>query len=113
MDQNNTGLTIAIGNSPLDYDMALVSVNTQGTLGSLNQQVLNAYEYFSIKQVSSIALSKGYELLQQKGLKPILFIVTVGQGNTKNSLINNLTNAIDNNISILEGKRVWVPLMGT
>ena len=113
MDKTNTGLSMAIGNSPLNCDMALVSVNIQGTLGTLNQQVLTTYQYSNIKQISSIALSKGYELLEQKGLKPILFIVTVGQGNTANSLINNLTNAIDNNTSILEGKRVWVPLMGT
>ncbi len=112
MDKTNTGLAMAIGNSPLNYDMALVSVNTQGTLGTLNQQVLKEYDY-KLNPINSIALSKGYELLQQKGLKPILFVVTVGQGNTENSLINNLTNAIDNNISILEGKRVWVPLMGT
>lgn len=113
MDKNNTGLTMAIGNSPIDCDLALVSINIQGTLGTLNQQVLNAYEYYNVKEISSISLNKGYELLQQKGLKPILFIVTVGQGNTENSLINNLINAIENNISLLEGKRVWVPLMGT
>lgn len=113
MNQNNTGVTMAIGNSPLDYDMALVSVNTQGTLGSLNTQVLNAYNYSKIKELSSVSLSKGYHLLEHKGLKPILFVVTVGQNNTKNSLTNNLINALENSTSVLEGKRVWVPLMGT
>ncbi|WP_452603151.1 hypothetical protein [Pontimicrobium sp. MEBiC06410] len=58
MNQNNTGVTMAISNSPLDYDMALVSVNTQGTLGSLNTQVLNAYNYSKIKELSSVSLSK-------------------------------------------------------
>jgi len=113
MNQNDAGVTMAIGNSPTNYDMAFAPVNIQGALGRLNLQVLSAYGYSKTKELNRKNLSKGYHLLEHKGLKPILFVVTVGQKNTKNNLTNNFISALENNVEVLEGKRIWVPLMGT
>lgn len=105
-------INIEIGNDPKNYDMAIVSIDDNGSLGELNQMVLQIYGY-DVSDISSLSLSKGFELLHLKGLKPILFIVTVGLGNVGVSLRKNLINGIEANLNFLSNKKVWIPLMGT
>jgi hypothetical protein len=101
-----------IGISPLEFDLAIVSISSAGTIGELNKFVLKelGYPEYSLE---SLNLKKGYDFLFTANQKSILFIVTVGDGNVKTNLQKNLRNAIESNSKRLVGQNVWVPLMGT
>lgn len=100
-----------VGVSPKEADIAIVSINSEGSVGELNQIVLKEYGYDKsiLKQLN---LGKGFDLFHLNG-KYILFVVTVGIGNTENNLKVNLTQAITINFETLQNKKIWIPLMGT
>lgn len=105
-------ITTTIGANPLNFDLAITSVNKSGTSGFLNDYVLKSYGYGSsiLKQID---LSKGFYLLEREKYKPILFIVTIDKGYSGINLKKNLTLALDRHKAFLEGKKIWVPLMAT
>ncbi|WP_281632489.1 P-loop NTPase fold protein [Flavobacterium luteolum] len=107
----NENIQVKLGASPKDADVAIVSINSEGAIGELNQMVLRAYGYDQsiLKQLN---LGKGFDLFQLNG-KPILFVVTVGIGNPINNLNENLKQAIRFHIQTLSGKKIWLPLMAT
>lgn len=107
----NENVQVKLGASPKDADVAIVSINSEGAIGELNQMVLRAYGYDQsiLKQLN---LGKGFDLFQLNG-KPILFVVTVGIGNPINNLNENLKQAIRFHIQTLSGKKIWIPLMAT
>lgn len=102
---------VVFGASPKEADIAIVSINSSGTVGELNTMVLKEYGYNKsiLKQLN---LAKGFDLYDRNG-KPILFIVTVGIGNPINNLNENLKQAIRFHIQTLSGKKIWLPLMAT
>ncbi|WP_286966740.1 P-loop NTPase fold protein [Flavobacterium sp. UBA4854] len=104
-------LEIILEKSPSEADVAIVSVNLNGSLGELNSLILRKYGY-SNSVLPHLNLEKGYDLFQLNG-KPILFVVTIGNGSTETNLKNNLYKAIKRNIGHFEGKKVWLPLLGT
>jgi len=103
--------TIVIGASPREADIAIVSISSKGTVGELNQMVLNEYGYDK-SILNQLNLEKGFDLFQPNG-KPILFVVTVGTGNPINNLNENLSQAITFHFQFLSNKKIWIPLMAT
>ncbi|WP_111708944.1 P-loop NTPase fold protein [Lutibacter citreus] len=105
-------ITTEIGVSPISFNLAIVPINSRGSLGELNLSVIKTYGY-STSDIDEIDISNGYYVLDTKRNKPIIFIVTVGKGNPGISLKNNLTKALEENKKLLKSKKVWVPLMAT
>ncbi|GAA4278600.1 P-loop NTPase fold protein [Aquimarina mytili] len=104
---------IILNASPNEADIAITSVDIYGNTGNLNVLVLTAYGY-DPKVLKSLDLEKGFDLLVQKGKKPILLIVTYGgEHNNETALRNNLTYAIQNYLGRLSSKTIWIPLLGT
>jgi hypothetical protein len=102
-----------IGSSPKEFDVALASIDSNGSYGDLNSYVLKELGYDSY-EIEKVDVSKGFYLLNNQKNKPILFIVTVGSENfTGVALQKNLSKAIVKNQKLLDGKTVWVPLMAT
>lgn len=111
-NQNYSNIKPVLGALPNDYDLAIVSINSSGTIGLLNKMVLEAYNY-SPTTLNSTVFNGGFFLLHEENNKPILFIVTVGEGNAGVSLKKNLTKALERTQDFLKPKNIWVPLMGT
>ena len=88
---------VEFDSSPNDYDLAIVSINKSGTLGQLNTSVLEKYGY-DLTEVDDIDVKDGYHLYKLSELKPVLFVVTVGDIDTKINLHENLSNGIKNNL---------------
>ncbi|MCK8520030.1 P-loop NTPase fold protein [Aquimarina sp. D1M17] len=104
---------IILNASPNEADMAIASVDIYGNVGKLNLSVLTAYGY-NQSALKTLSLEKGFDLLEQKGKKPILFIVTYNTGQTsENSLRTNFTNAVKQFLNQLSSKTIWIPLLGT
>lgn len=110
--ENYSNIDIVLGANPIDFDVALASVDSVGTPGNLNSYVLKTLGY-SKRVIRKIDLSEGYYLLNAKGKKSILFIVTIASGSTASDLRQNLSNALSHYTGAFNSKRVWVPLMGT
>lgn len=104
---------IVLGTSPREADLAVVSTSSDGTPGNLNQEVLKECGYTILSMPNASQLSKGYFLLIDSGRIPILFIVTVGNGNTNISLNENLYSGLVDAFNRLKPQRVWLPLLGT
>ncbi len=62
-------ITDTIGANPLNFDLAITSVDKSGTSGFLNDYVLKNYGYGSsiLKQID---LSKGFYLLERENISP-------------------------------------------
>ena len=103
---------IEVGTSPATCDVAIVSVDDEGTPGELNKYVMSELGYSSELLPDARLLRHGYFLLIDKQKKSILFIVTVGRGNTKELLLKNLHAGLKEMYSHLRGS-VWIPLIGT
>ena len=73
--------TTVLGKSPNEYDLAIVSIDSSGSPGMLNEYVLSQYGY-KTEILKILNLSKGYHFLQDEKRNPILFVVTVGAGYT-------------------------------
>ncbi|WP_109300906.1 P-loop NTPase fold protein [Aquimarina sp. AU474] len=99
--------------SPNEADIAFAPVDTFGNPGPLNQFVLNTYGYDE-KALASLNLEKGYDWLELKGRKPIVFVVTIDQkGMSSDALRTNLSRAIEEYINFFSSKMIWMALMGT
>ncbi|MBT8272541.1 MAG: hypothetical protein KJO77_01955, partial [Bacteroidia bacterium] len=108
---DNHNIRTTLGIPPNGFDAAIVSVNSNGDMSDISIMVLEAFNY----NQSDIKLNiegRGFQLVQQKSLKPVLFVVTVGEGDPATTLINNLEKGLKKTISKLSGKSVWIPLMG-
>ena len=68
-------LQMVLDSSPKEADIAIVSIDLNGSLGDLNQFVLKKYGYSELI-LNNLKLDKEFDLFQLNG-KPILFVVTV------------------------------------
>lgn len=108
----NNKLEIKLGASPREADLAIVSINAGGTVGELNQMVLDEYGYDK-SILRNLDLQKGFDYYEGVNRKSILFVVTVGRGATENNLYINLLSCLEYYSDVLHTKKVWIPLMGT
>jgi hypothetical protein len=99
--------------SPNDGDIALVSINDLGTPGRLNTLVLKSYGYKETDLPTEAVLKHGFGSLSSEEGKPILFVVTINGGTVSENLRTNLYNTLLEFRGWLNGKKVWIPLMGT
>jgi predicted nuclease with TOPRIM domain len=106
---------IGLDISPNEADIAVVSTDSTGRIGQLNEYVLKAYGYSekdlpSRKDIENV----GFTSLTDKNKKPILFIVTVNNVNsTETNLSKNLLRTLSEYRGWFRGKKIWIPLMGT
>ncbi|MBV6639494.1 MAG: hypothetical protein KI791_02200 [Cyclobacteriaceae bacterium] len=94
-------------------DIYLTSIDTEGTLGSLNKLVLNSLDYEISDLPTKSELNKGWSYIQSSGKKSILFIVTLSEEKTSDNLRINLFNALSAIQRQISSKILWVPLLGT
>jgi hypothetical protein len=105
---------VAVGAQPDDVDIAFTSIGPDGAPGLLTVLVMVRLGYSPKSLPLPAALSDGYFLLQEKEHTPVMFIVTVTTGkSTMTALTTNLQNALAEHRTTMEGKSVWIPLMGT
>lgn len=102
---------VSIGSSPFEADLAIVSTDSFAAPGELNRYVLKSYGYTD-DALKELEVRSGYALLQKTNLKPILFIVTVGDDKPAANLRKNLTNGLRVYKELFYGKTIWIPLMG-
>lgn len=105
-------LEIKLGASPKEADVAIVSINSAGTIGELNKMVLKdlGYDETVLRKVD---VDKGFGHYEGESNKLILFVVTVGRHSTENNLSFNLLNCLEAYHDVIQNKKVWIPLMGT
>ena len=103
----------ANSNEPLDQDIFFVSIDINGTPGSLNRFVLEKLGYPNSELPGNKELSKGHHLLKLDTDRSIIFIVTLSNKPTKENLKENLGKAIESYADFFYGKSLWIPLMGT
>ncbi|RPD39428.1 P-loop NTPase fold protein [Chitinophaga barathri] len=104
---------ISIGASPQNADLAIVPIDSSGTLGKLNQYVLEEYGYSAKDLPTEERLRNGFAAINTDGKKPILFVVTVNSEKTSINLETNLYNTLTEFQGWYRGKKVWIPLMGS
>jgi hypothetical protein len=103
-----------LGISPNEGDIAIVSIDNAGTPGMLNRLVLKEYGYTEKNLPSRDRLSHGFSQIPAKEKrKAILFVVTVGEGETSENLEKNLYNTLMEFRGWFARKKLWIPLMGT
>src|SRR4051812_5586614 len=90
----NTTHTIGLGISPNQGDIAIVSIDSEGTPGLLNQAVLKEYGYTEKDLPTGDRLTSGFSQIVEEGKKPILFVVTVNGRETSENLEKNLYNTL-------------------
>lgn len=110
-DKQGNFYQTGVGVSPKEADVIIVPINSEGTIGELNEYVLDQVGY-NHSILKSLSLTNGFDLFNKNDI-PIIFVVTVGKGKTEHNLKNNLTKAIDFHKTLLIGKKIWIPLMGT
>ncbi len=105
---------ISLGSVPTDADIAFTTISTEVTAGLLNRLVIKSYGY-NLSILKSLDIEKGFDLVEDKrGLKSILFIVTVEKKRkVEDALKENLSKSIQYYLKSLSNKKVWLPLMGT
>ncbi len=108
-------ITHQLNISPNEADFAIVSTDSRGTPGTLNRYVLDELGYSFKDFPNPKMLSLGYSSVSNptQSKKPVLFVVTVGVGPTETLLRRNLFAALQGFRKELNGKRVWLPLMGS
>ncbi|GAB5472416.1 MAG: hypothetical protein Mars2KO_05150 [Maribacter sp.] len=106
-------ITIGIGETPLAYDIAVVSTDIHGNRGALNTSILKELGYSTGATLDNLNLKEGYDLVKEKGKIPVLFIVTIGEGATRKSLAQNLQASLGAYTDLFRDKNIWVPLLGT
>lgn len=108
--QIKTSLTVVRGVPP-HADFVFLSTDINGTPGELNQYVLKEL------QLPLSVLPRRDQLVRGFAIRPtepatLVFVVTVAHGPVGENLTANLTNAMAQ-LSIVDGSRLWIPLMGT
>lgn len=109
----NVAHTIEIGCSPTKCDLAITSIDIYGNSGRLNWFVLTELGYSEQDLPTATDLGKGFHLVRSLDKKSILFVVTVGTGDTSTALRLNLRNALLVHSDLFLDKKIWIPLMGT
>ncbi|GAB4510253.1 MAG: hypothetical protein Tsb004_12750 [Allomuricauda sp.] len=106
---NNAGLNYSVvwEDTPQDYDMAIVTIDTNARIGAFGETALNLFGYDYLGLTAN-QLSKGYQLLRVLGKRPILFVVM-----EDNEISTNLEKALLDLGSSFESKNIWLPLLGT
>lgn len=103
---------IKLDAQPREAHIAFASIDSFGTIGNLNGKVLYDYGYEEY-HINAEGLKKGFNLLKEHGLNPIILVVTVNQRDTKLNLKEHLTKALHTYFSVIANEKVWIPLMGT
>lgn len=104
---------ITLGSSAKQTHLAVVSINTEGNPGNLNMEVFQELGYPDNSFPRAHHLNNGFYLLEQPKKIPILFIVTVGTGNTSIALNENLYNGLVGVFRRQPPLSIWIPLLGT
>jgi hypothetical protein len=95
-----------------EQSVVFTSVDETGGIGQLSSYVM-ANCGIKVKPPTQEELSKGFHIAKE-GQRELVFIVSVtSEMTTKNALHTNLNKAIASLSSTLEGKSIWLPLMGT
>lgn len=102
-----------LGISPNQGDIAIVSIDSIGTPGRLNSQVLKEYGYSEEDLPRKEGLEHGFSQILAEKKKAILFVVTVNEGKTSENLEKNLYNVLSEFRGWFQSKRLWLPLLGT
>jgi len=113
IDVINCPHRIDINISPNEGDIAIVSIDSQGSTGRLNLYVLEEYGYTTEFMPDQNMLSYGFGSATATDKKPILFVVTVSNVDTRINLEKNLFAALSEFRGWFRGKKLWLPLMGT
>ncbi|HEX8561940.1 MAG TPA: P-loop NTPase fold protein [Flavobacterium sp.] len=110
----NSTHILALGISPNEGDIAIVSIDNAGTPGMLNQLVLKDFGYSEkdLPQPKQLEYA-GFAAVTDKQRKPVLFVVTVGKGDTRDNLEKNLFNTLVEFRGWFSERKLWIPLMGT
>lgn len=111
---------IVVGVNPNEADLAIASIDNIGTPGRLNRYVLKEYGYFVDDLPGRKELEGGFSFVNDpiiskgKPRKNILLVVVVDESDrdTDVKLRLNLSRALVEFIRIIQGKTVWIPLMG-
>ncbi len=98
--------------SPVGYDLAMVSSDYSGNSGRLNSYVMKGLGYED-SMLPRKNISKGFELISLGEKTPILFIAVVGKLEADKSIRVNLSEALHANFNVINGRNIWIPLMGT
>ncbi|MGD1044709.1 MAG: P-loop NTPase fold protein [Bacteroidota bacterium] len=112
-EKNNGRYKVEIGISPNEADLAIASIDDQGTPGNLNKFVMHEYGYNINSLPNRDQLTYGFSQIPTGDRKPILFVVTIGQRDTRTNLERNLFDALSEFRDEFYKKKVWLPLMGT
>lgn len=113
IERNPFPITVQQNLPPENFDFIITSIDYLGTPGNLNRMVMKTFGYDSKSLPSESQLRAGFFLLSEKGRKPILFVVSMSNEGTIESLQKNLNDGLLTYRSDLAGKKVWMPLMGT
>ncbi len=104
---------IYLGISPKEADLAIVSIDSEGTPGALNLYVLREYGYSNDRLPKREQLKHGFGTITEDKQKSIIFVVTVSEEETAKNLENNLYNTLREFRGWFRSKRLWIPLMGS
>jgi len=109
-------LVVGAGILPNEADIVFIPTDKYGTLGELNQYLLNALGLSLDAMPAPAELERGYAKFEQVGLRSkIIFIVSVArESETEKLLGENLRGALRYYAgNVGKGKTLWLPLMGT
>ncbi len=106
-------ITLTRDTLPTAADMAFVPCDAVGSSGLLNRKILKSLDC-KPDALSHLNLSKGYALLEESS-RGVLAVVSIGkQGRSGVPLLgHNIAASLKKHGKLLEGRRVWLPLMGT
>ncbi|MDB5227825.1 MAG: family P-loop domain protein [Bacteroidota bacterium] len=113
MERINGNYKVRMGASPKESDIAFTSIDSDGSPGRLNQYVLKEFGYSEKELPKQDQLIAGFSALSKTGKRSILFVVTLGAGNTSDNLKKNLYNTLTEFHTWFHNKILWLPLMGS
>jgi hypothetical protein len=113
IEKINGKYEIYLGISPNEADLAIVSIDSNGTPGALNRYVLQEYGYSTDQLPKRAQLKHGFGTITNEKQKSIIFVVTVAEKSTKENLEKNLYNTLTEFRGWFRNKRLWIPLMGS
>ncbi len=106
---------ITLGGLPIDADLAIVSIDSKVNLGQLNESALLQYGYTAEDLPNKEIIERnGFGAIPNTKGKAIIFISTIDKfKNRKETLEENLYNALSEYRSWFKSKIVWLQLMDT
>lgn len=94
-------------------DIAIVPIDSYGNAGELNSMVLREFGFTERDLPAETRLKHGFSQISGSHGKSILFVVTVSDDSTSSNLRANLYNVLLEFRGWMDGKVVWIPMMGT